>query len=193
METKIIITRGDDMKDKINPIIQVDDTTGKIDPIMRQSDINEYQYVITKRDREHVRADKIFVCINGINIYADIDDAIMVNTINNEVYIYRHEELAPAEEREYLILLVYNDENIPYTYQGMVGRQETFDYIVENAEIINFDESKILAETTKLKDMISLYAFVKMCIDQETVKNPTGFDPDDYGTDITDMEDEDEQ
>lgn len=109
---------------------------------------------------------------------------MLVNTKTKEVYIYYAEELSPSEEREYLILMVYNDDTMDNMYQGMVGRQETFDYIVENADLLDFDKSMIMAECTKLKDMITIYEFTKMCIDQETVENPTGFDPDDYGSEI---------
>ena len=172
------------MGEKKNPIIQYDESVKKINPIIKSTDRTPFQFVITKKDRQHVRGDKICVEVGGFYIYTDIDNAMLVNTLTKEVYIYYPEQLAPSEEREYLILMVYNDESMDNTYQGMVGRQETFDYLVENAEILDFDRTMIMAETTKLKDMITIYEFMKMCIDQETVKNPTGFDPDDYGSEI---------
>ena len=152
---------------------------------MKSTDRNEFQYVITKKDRQHVRGDKICVEIGGFYIYTDIDNAMLVNTLTKEVYIYYAEELSPSEEREYLILMVYVDDTMDNAYQGMVGRQETFDYIVENAELLDFDKSMIMAESTKMKDMITIYEFMKMCIDQDAVDNSTGFDPDDYGSEIT--------
>ena len=173
------------MGEKVNPIIQYDESVRKINPLIKSTDRNEFQYVITKKDRQHVRGDKICVEIGGFYIYTDIDNAMLVNTLTKEVYIYYAEELSPSEEREYLILMVYLDDEMENAYQGMVGRQETFDYIVENAELLDFDKSMIMAETTKLKDMITIYEFMKMCIDQETVNNPTGFDPDDYGSEVT--------
>lgn len=169
---------------KKNPIIQYDSSVTKINPIMKATDTNYFQYIITKKDREHVMGDKLFVEVGGFYVYTDLDNAILVNTKTKEIYIYYAEELAPSEEREYLILMVYNDDDMENAYQGMVGRQETFNYIVENAELLDFDKSMIMAETTKLKNMITIYEFVKMCIDQETVENPTGFDPDDYGSEI---------
>ncbi len=173
------------MGEKVNPIIQYDESVRKINPLIKSTDRNEFQYVITKKDRQHVRGDKICVEIGGFYIYTDIDNAMLVNTLTKEVHIYYAEELSPSEEREYLILMVYLDDEMENAYQGMVGRQETFDYIVENAELLDFDKSMIMAETTKLKDMITIYEFMKMCIDQETVNNPTGFDPDDYGSEVT--------
>ena len=173
------------MGEKVNSIIQYDESVRKINPLIKSTDRNEFQYVITKKDRQHVRGDKICVEIGGFYIYTDIDNAMLVNTLTKEVYIYYAEELSPSEEREYLILMVYLDDEMENAYQGMVGRQETFDYIVENAELLDFDKSMIMAETTKLKDMITIYEFMKMCIDQETVNNPTGFDPDDYGSEVT--------
>lgn len=167
---------------KVNPIIQYDESVKKINPMIKSTDRNEFQYVITKNDRQHVRGNKLCIDLKGIHVYTDIDNAVLVNTLSNEIYIYYPEELAPSEEREYLLLMVFNDEELDNTYQGIVGRQETFDYIVENAEILDFDKSMIMAETTKMKDMITIYEFMKMCIDHETVENPTGFDPDDYGS-----------
>ena len=179
----------DPKKKKTNPIIQYDANTKKVSPIMKALERNEFQYVITKNDREHVRGDKLCVEIQGIYFYADIDDAILVNTRTKEIRVYHPEELDPPEKREYLILMVYNDDleeaGVQNTYQGMVGRQETFDFIIQYAGMLDFDKSMILAETTKMKDMISIYKFMKMCIDQEAVENPTGFDPDDYGSEIT--------
>ena len=158
------------MNKKINPIIKHNiDNNGKINPIMDFKDRNEFQYVITKKDKEHIRGDNLFININGYNIYADIDDAILINTHNKMVYIYHNEEMSPSEEREYLILLVYSsNDDIEYTYQG----------------ILDFDQSKILAENTKMKDMITIYAFMKLCIDKDLVNNPTNFDPEDYGTNV---------
>ena len=141
--------------------------------------------IITKEDKQYVRGDKLYVKYKGIGIYADIDDAISINTYNDEFYIFRHDELSPPTDREYLLLLVYNDESLMDTFLGISGRQDVFDYIVNNAELIDFVESKILAETTKMKDMWTVYKFMKMCIDNEMVENPTGFDPEDYGSMIT--------
>lgn len=174
------------MNKKINPIIKHNiDNNGKINPIMDFKDRNEFQYIITKKDKEHIRGDNLFININGYNIYADIDDAILINTHNKMVYIYHNEEMSPSEEREYLILLVYSSNNdIEYTYQGIIGRQESFDYIVSHKDILDFDQSKILAENTKMKDMITIYAFMKLCIDKDLVNNPTNFDPEDYGTNV---------
>lgn len=151
-------------------------------------DDDEGVIIITKEDKQYVRGDKLFLKYKGISIYADIDDAISINTYNDELYIFRHDELSPPEDREYLLLLVYNDESAIDTFLGITGRQEVFDYIVRIADLIDFGASKIMAETTKLKDLWSVFKFMKMCINNEMVKNNTGFDPNDYYYTLDNME-----
>lgn len=174
---------------KINPFVEVD---GKNNPFVYLDGRDEKDdgvIVITKEDKQYVRGDKLYVKYKGIGFYADIDDAISINTYNDELYIFRHDELSPPTEREYLLLLVYVGEDMMDTFIGISGRQEVFDYIVQNADLLDFVESRILAETTKMKDMWTVYRFMKMCIDNDMVENPTGFDPADYGNMITEMED----
>ena len=161
-----------------NPFVQLDGRDG-----------DEGVFIITKEDKQYVRGDKLFFKYKGIGIFADINDAISVNTYNDELYIFRHDELSPPEDREYLLLLVYNDESLIDTFIGISGRQEVFNYIVRMADMIDFEKSKILAETTKLKDLWSIHKFMKMCINNEMVKNDTGFDPDDYHYVLDNMED----
>lgn len=178
-------------KIKINPFVQ---TNGEksFNPIVyldgRDNDTGVL--IITKENREYVKGDRLYVKYKGIGIYCDIDDAISINTYNDELYIFRHDELTPPKDREYLLLLVFNDEELENSFLGMSGRQDVFDFIVNNAENLDFIESKILAETTKMRDMWNLYKFMKMCIDNEMVSNPTGFDPTDYGAFVeSDLED----
>ena len=172
-------------KIKINPFIEVDSIDDiKDNPFAYLDGRDENDdgiLIITKEDKQYVRGDKLYLNYKGIGVFADIDDAITINTYNDELYIFRHDELSPPEDREYLVLLVYVNDDMMDTFIGISGRQEVFNYIVQNAELLDFEQSKILAETTKLKDLWTIYKFMKMCIDNDMVENPTGFDPSDYG------------
>lgn len=169
------------MATKINPFIERE---GKNENPFVFLDGRDQQdtgvLIITKEERQYVRGEKLYVPYKGINIIADIDDAISINTYNDEIYIFRRDELTPPEQKEYLLLLVYNDDGVDDGYQGILGRQEAFDYIVNHAEIIDMNKSMILSETTKMKDMWSVLKFTKMCINNQIVKNDTGFDPKEY-------------
>ena len=139
---------------------------------------NTHEIVITSDDREYVRGDKLCVTYNGIEIYADLNQIIYINTKNNTVYIKENKKLSEPENREYLILLASFDGT--NTYQGILGRQATFDYLKGIIEEIDVDSSMILAETVAFKDSITIYEFMKKCIDEELVQNDDGFDIEDY-------------
>lgn len=167
-------------KKKVNPIRYIDGRDVNDDTIL----------VITKEEKQYVRFNRLYVTYKGVTITADIDDAISIDTKMDEVHIFRHDQLEPPENREYLLLLVYNDEELEDTYQGILGRQEAFDYITSNADIIDMNKSMILSETTKLKDMWSVLHFVKKCIENDMVKNPNNFDYSGYELIIEDDEEE---
>jgi hypothetical protein len=46
----------------------------------------------------------------------------------------------------------------------------------------------ILSESTKMKDMWTVLKFTKICINNQIVKNETGFDPKEYDLVIEDEE-----
>lgn len=168
---------------KVNPFINTDGekNTSPIVYLDGRDSQDSGVLLISKEDKQYIRGDRLYVKYKGIGIYSDIDDVISINTYNDEIYVFRHDELTPPEDREYLLLLVFNDEEVPDTFLGISGRQYVFDYLVANAELFDWTESKILAETTKMQDMWTIFRFAKMCINNEMVKNPSGFDPDDYG------------
>ena len=153
-------------KKKVNPIRYIDGRDVTDDTIL----------VITKEEKQYVRSGRLYVKYKGVTITADIDDAISIDTKSDEVHVFRHDELEPPENREYLLLLVYNDEELEDTYQGILGRQEAFDYITNNADIIDMNKSMILSETTRVKDMWSVLHFVKKCIENDMVQNTNDFD-----------------
>jgi len=170
----------------INPLSFHDDDSWQKKPFyfMGQGE-NANEILITKNDRVYVRGEMLYVEFEGVNIYADINSAIIINTVSKTVMIKPYKELSPPEEREYLLLLVYYDEDLDSTYKGIVGRQNVFDYIKDNIETIDIKKSVILAETVAIKDGISIYKFMSDCIKGETpVENEDGFDIEEYNIDI---------
>ena len=105
-----------------------------------------------------------------------------------ENYVDKYKELTPPDQRQYLVLLEYYNEELQNTYQGFVGRQNVFDYIKSIVEDIDLDKSLILTETVQYKDAINIYDFMKECIISGSVKNDDGFDIDDYNIDIEEEE-----
>ena len=177
------------MATKINPFIEHEGKNENPFVFLDGRDQNDTGVlIITREETQYVRGNSLFVPYKGIKIIADIDDAISINTYNDEIHIFRRDELIPPDQKEYLILLVYNDDGLDDSYQGILGRQEAFDYIVKNAEIIDMNKSMILSESTKMKDMWTVLKFTKMCINNQIVKNETGFDPKEYDLVIEDEE-----
>ena len=148
---------------------------------------NNSEIVITKNDRAYVRGDQLYFKYKDINIYTDLDNIIYINTKTDIIQIKKYKELSPPEEREYLILLVYYDEELPNTYQGFIGRQNVFDYLKSIAEEIDIEQSLILVETVEFKNAINIYEFMKECILNGTVENNDGFDIEEYYIKTTDI------
>lgn len=147
---------------------------------------NTKEIVITKNDKQYIRGNQLYVEYNGSHIYASLDSVIYINTITNVIQIDKYKELTPPDQRQYLVLLEYYDEELQNTYQGFVGRQTVFDYIKSIAEEIDLNKSLILTETVQYKDAINIYDFMKECILTGSVKNDDGFDIDEYVINIED-------
>lgn len=139
--------------------------------------------VINKNNLENVVGGFLHLKINEYDLYVPLDDTIVVEERGKNVLVYDKDDEAvtPANERNYLILCATNDGSGGQEYLSIKGRQNVFDTIVAMADVLDFQESIILAETTALKDAISLFEFMKMCVDKELVENHTGFDPYEYG------------
>ena len=67
--------------------------------------------------------------------------------------------LNDPEQRLYLVCICGNSDADEWCI--CKGRPETYEYIKERLDIINFEESFVLVETLKLKDRISIYTFMK--------------------------------
>ena len=91
------------------------------------------------------------------------------------------------EDRQYLICIraratnrtIYDDDGYYETYDEwtiVTGRTACYEYIKENIEIIDFDESFVLVETLPLNKRKSIYAFMKYAGEYYN----DGFDIEDY-------------
>lgn len=138
------------------------------------------EIVITKNDKQYIRGSKLCVEFNGIVIYADLDQRIVINRKTNTVYTERIKQLAPPEEREYVLLIQYYDDYESRTYESVVGRQAVFDRIKTMADDINLRSSLVLVETVPIKDSLTVYEFMKKCIEENIVENNDGFDIEEY-------------
>ena len=180
---------------KINPIHQYAPGE-KINPIRHVMEQTPTQTIITKKNIGNVRGNMIYTRLGGYDIYAPLDSVISIDSEQRNVFIFDKEDntTSPANERQYLLLFVSQDESEIDDFMWIMtyGRQEAFNQIVELADVMNLQESLILAETVRLKGAISMYSFVKQCIDKEVVENPTGFDYTDYSTEVFDDIEEEE-
>lgn len=138
------------------------------------------EIVITKNDKQYVKGSKLCVQFNGVTIYADLDQRIIINRKNNTVYMEKIKQLAPPEEREYVLLIQYYDEYESRTYESVVGRQAVFDHIKTMIDDINIRSSLVLVETVPIKDSLTVYEFMKKCIEENIVDNSDGFDIEEY-------------
>lgn len=169
-----------------NPFVQHDDD-GKVVPTYQLGDVNDRdQTIITRNTPGAILQNKLFTRISGWDLYTDIDDTIIIDRHGANIFILRNaieDDISPANEREYLLLLVGlegTEEEFEDTFRGVIGRQNVFETVLSIVDVIDLHKSKILAETTKLKGAISLFQFMKMCVDKDLVDNPWRFDPYDY-------------
>lgn len=176
------------MSEKMEPFYFMNEGE-KVDPFYKINEGNKHEIIITQNDRQYVRGDQICYEYKGITIFADIEDAIIVNTAMSTISIKKFKTLSPPEEREYLILLSENsDEEEENRFQGIIGRQETFDYLVSMIDSIDIHKSIILAETTCLRNAISVYKFMNRCITDGLIQNNSGFDIEDFNYDNEESE-----
>ena len=175
-----------DEKKIINPIHTV--TNGVEKPIYEIKDqINSNnRFVITKDtdDGKYVRGNLIFYSINGVEIYAEINDAIYVDLINKTATVRKFSEIEDdntiidPEEKQYAILFVptgYDEEDndIDCRWSAVQGRTNAYElikYTVENYEI-DVTRSLVLTDNVKFKDSLSLVQFVDYIKNSNFVKD----------------------
>lgn len=106
---------------------------------------------------------------------------------NNEELI-RGVTYDTEQEKTYLILIdgIENDD-AQQRYRDwdyVVGRQEAYDYIKNILEsgyvIVDINESKIIVDSLKINDGISIYEFMKAMKEKDKIIDYSSFDIEDY-------------
>lgn len=83
----------------------------------------------------------------------------------------------PKSEKEYLVLLTYNDGTGDKSFSFIKGQAGTREYLIENIADINLDESYVLVEDVEFVDgVLTVYNFLKLM----EADYHDGFDVDDY-------------
>ena len=84
----------------------------------------------------------------------------MYDIVNPNQDIMHDEEirLSDPEKRLYLVCIAFMDDVDEWYI--LMGRTETYEYIKERIDNIDFETSFVLVETLKLKDRISIYQFM---------------------------------
>ena len=181
------------MGEKINPFYK---TGKKMNPFYKVDNItngaDRFVILSTTENGKYVRGNLLFYSMNGVEIYTDINNAILVDTINKTFTVRKAdsvlEEINPTdpEQRQYVIIMVLDDdinnEDInKYIWASMIGRTTMYEYIKENIEInyINPDKSIILTDNVALKDALSVTQFIKYLKNGNLVEEDD-FDIDEY-------------
>ncbi len=176
-----------DEKQVTSPIFEIPKGQKAVSPIYNVEDqINgNDRFVITKDTDggKYVRGNLIFYKMNGIEVYAELNDAIYIDIINKTAMVrkYKDEEETTTsvdpEERQYTIIIV------PYGYEetdndsmcywiSMQGRTYTYEYIRDNIDSLDLDPARslVLTDNVKLKDALTVLQFVDYIKNSNMVK-----------------------
>lgn len=152
------------------------------------NDINSSsKFVITRLtdNGAYVKGGMLYFRLNGVDIFAELDEAIYVNKENNSITIKKSkmdnldDSTIPPEERQYIILQYdYSGDEDGYSWNSMTGRTITYEYIKANIDLFNPDESIVLTDNVPIKDALTVTQFVKY------LKNANLVPEDDFDIDI---------
>lgn len=182
---------------KLRPAIyslSEEEKTNGVSPIYFQNEaINEKdKFAITRMtdNGKYVHGGKLCFILNKVEIYADLDDIMFIDTSNLTVFISKATgtmnitDPSDPETRQYILLLYLLDEDDArddnYIWASMEGRTSTYEYIKDNIEILGIDPDKsiVLTENVPYKDALSISEFVKYI--QNGLVEEDDFDIDEY-------------
>lgn len=110
---------------------------------------------------------------DAIKFIESVETAHNKKTYDNRVELQEAIKIIDhPDEKLYILLIKYNnDERDWFTIRG---RQLVFDYLVEliskNPESIDIDNSYIMSSTQEAGKSLTVYRFMKFCIDQGYVR-----------------------
>lgn len=179
-----------DQKPIHNPLINT--PKGVTSPIYyTDENLNsEKRFIITKQtdNGAYVRGNLIFYSLNGVEIYAELSDAIYVDLVNKTAMVKKFSKAedesntkADPEERQYILMIVpygYDetcDESL-CNWMSMIGRTNTYEYIRDNIGSLDMDPTKSLVITAnvKFKDSFTVTQFI------DYIKNSNLMPEDDF-------------
>ena len=140
----------------------------------------------TTENGKYVRGGKLYFKLNGVEIYTDINNIIFFFFLNNIFQVESGEkvldEISPdnPKDKQYVILIKGYDTNAEFTWEAITGRLETYNFIVDNIEMLDLDPkgSLVLTENVSLKDALTVEQFIKHIQSIESIDD--GFDIENY-------------
>jgi len=188
---------SDENKKSRNPLIlHANNDNFKVKPLQPFDRLingrNKFAITATTGNGKYVRDGLLYYSLNGVEIYAPLNSILMINTEDKTVFINTDKNLSGSisssdpELIEYVILYTdigYEDEDEPFRWVKIQGRNNAYSNIKNNASMINIDQSFILAETVALKDALSIREFCEYLKNADVISDDD-FDINDYaGTD----------
>ena len=154
---------------------------------------DEHRFAINRMTDggKYIKGGKLCFTLNKVEIYADIDDIMFIDTTNLIVNISKSKgtmevtDPEDPEKRQYILLLYLlnesDDRDDNYIWASMDGRTNTYNYIKDNIEVLEIDPDKsiVLTENVPYKDALTITEFVKY-IQNGLVDNDDEFDIDEY-------------
>ena len=64
--------------------------------------------------------------------------------------------------KQYLILVVYNDDTECKTFELFIGREDVTEYLVANIDQIDILKTHVMSETMTLKNAVTAYSFLRV-------------------------------
>ena len=135
----------------------------------------------------YIKGGMLYFRLNGVDIFTDTDHSIFVDKKNNTITVKLADNLKNIEDstdpemRQYIILIYGLDEDQEtFRWESMTGRTTMYEYIKNNIEDIDVDNSIILTENVAVKDAFTVSQFVKYLQNGDLIKDEDKFDIDLY-------------
>lgn len=135
---------------------------------------SENNYAITRltSNGKYVRGNMLFYKFNGVEIYTEINNIILVDVINRCVFIKKHseviEQVAPKnpEQKQYIILYCFElgeeeESDDTYIWESYIGRSYAYKALLCHLSVIDIDKSLVLVDNVALKDSLSVRKFLE--------------------------------
>lgn len=122
---------------------------------------------------KYIRGGQLYYNLNGVDIYTDINNTMFIDLDSNSIFVRDNkgiekqigESKDDPEKRSYILLLrPYSYEvHDQYSWESIIGRTDTYEWIKTNIEIYGFDPktSLVLTPNVALKDAYNIVQFIQ--------------------------------